>query len=280
MHGSEALANKTLEPASAAAALAAQGQRRWLEDRVARMVDQVVRLSVLDGDVALSSIWRIWRRKRDIYVAIRSITSRFKTSLHASGIFRHAFASTEARCFRAPGLDRAVAKWTRAPDQVPGGTLLFQIIIPGLGLEGRVLNRPPPRDLVSLDRPAPDQSLYVSVVETSPGTVTSGPRMANQPTRILATWQTDEGGVVWVVSHMADLLEDNRLLIQHVHDRARLAMRSGDWSAIHEAPGEDPSELRGFLLLRPSDNVGQILDLNFEFLRREFPRPSEPIEGA
>lgn len=245
------------------------------------MVKQVIRLGVLDGQVALSSVWRIWRSKRDIYVAIRSIAGRFKTSLHGSGLFRHAFVSTdEAARFRAPGLDRAVVKWTRGSNQVPGGTLLFQIIIPGLGLEGRVFNYPPPSNLVTLDRPGPDQSLYVSVVETSPGAVTSGPRMADQPTRTLARWQTEEGSVVWAVSHMSCLLEGCRLYIQQVHDRARLAMRSGDRFAIHDASGDEhePSELRGFVLLRPSDNVGQILDLNFEFLRREFPRSGVPFE--
>lgn len=245
------------------------------------MANQVIRLSVLDGRVALSSIWRIWRCKRDIYVAIRNIASKFKTSLHGSKTFRHAFVNThEADRLRAPGLDRAVLKWSRPSDQVPGGTLLFQIIIPGLGLEGRILNCPPPSNVVCLDRPASDQSLYVSVLETSPGTVTSDPRMADQPTRTLARWQTEEGGVVWVVSHLTHLLEGNRRFIQHVHDRARLAMRNSDPSAIHDAPGDAPSELRGFMLLTPSDNVGQIMDLNFEFLRREFPRPGVPSVGG
>ena len=38
-----------------------------------------------------SAVWRIWSQQNEIYLARRDIASELKTSLHSSGIYRHAF---------------------------------------------------------------------------------------------------------------------------------------------------------------------------------------------
>jgi hypothetical protein len=76
------------------------------------MPRQDIRFAVVEGERALSSVWVAWRNKRDVYVAIRTIATKFKTSLHRSGTFRHAFVTdAESERFQRPGSDRAIAKY-------------------------------------------------------------------------------------------------------------------------------------------------------------------------
>jgi hypothetical protein len=235
------------------------------------MPRDIVRFAVVDGPLALSSVWVVWRNKRDVYVAIRTIAFKFKTSLHESGQFRHAYVSdAEAERFQRKGCDRAIAKWRRPPEQVPGGTLVFQVLIPGCELGGKILKYPLPNKLVPLNRPSETEVAYVSIIETGPEAVTNGPQMAEGTTTRLAKWNTEEGGSIWVVSHSGSLSDGNRAYIAHYHELARAVVRGGERAAIHEQPGDDPSELRAVVTMRPSAGVGQIIDLNLEFLRREF----------
>src|SRR5687768_11158057 len=96
----------------------------------------VARFAVVDDqDRPLSSIWRVWSDKHDVYAAVRKLGHEFKTSLHATGRYLHAFSTDAvAARFHEPGRDRAVLKWLRPDEQVPGGTLLLQIVIPEPGL--------------------------------------------------------------------------------------------------------------------------------------------------
>lgn len=237
------------------------------------MPKPVLRVSVVDGPIALSSVWAIWCNKGDVYAGVRTIAGRFKTSLHASHRFRHAFTSdAEAARFRPTGADRAVMKWSRPAEQLSGATLLFQINIPGIGLEGKLLKYPLPKRLVALTRPTADELLRVSIVETSADTITKGPQMtADGSTKLLAQWPLTTGGTLWIVSHVEPLSAQHRASIEQIHALARHQAQA-NVAAIHDNATDDPSELRGFYLLTPDKGVGQVLDLSFEFLRRELPR--------
>ncbi len=228
----------------------------------------MARVAVVDDlDCLLSSIWRIWSSGNDVYIAVRSLGGIFKTSLHASGQYRHAFVNTsEAERFLPPGRDRAVVKWTRPDQQVPGGTLLFQVVIPEPGLASYLPHYALPRDLTRLARPPVNHVIYVSVVETESGTTTEGPKFADQPTEVIASWKADTGTTLWVVAHQARLTEENiAVLVQ-----AREAMRLNISKAILQDRNDaTPSELRSFLLLNSPDGVGRVLDISAEFLRRE-----------
>lgn len=157
------------------------------------------------------------------------------------------------------------------PKQVVGATLLLQIVIPGLGLGGKALKHPLPDNLITLDRPNDEQVLYVSVIESCHGIITFGPTMANAPTRTLGQWPTEEGGVVWIVSHLAELSNNNRAFILNKHNQVRTWMRGVDSKLTHDATDDAPSELRSLVMPPPSDGIAQIIDLSLEFLRTEFP---------
>ena len=58
--------------------------------------DHAVRIAVAASrNQSLSSIWRVWSNKNEVYLAIRSLASIFKTSLHSTGRYRHAFVRIE-----------------------------------------------------------------------------------------------------------------------------------------------------------------------------------------
>lgn len=227
---------------------------------------QVVRVGVVNNDGRLcSSIWRIWMHRFDLYVAVRSLSGRFKTSLHKSGKFRHAFVTEEeSEKFRGAGGDRAVHKWDRPSEQIAGGTLLFQVIIPEAGL---AVYRPTyklPKGLISLSRPFRDHVIYISAVETAAGVTTAGPRFADRPTTVLASWPIPDGRTLWLVSHDAIITNENLQVLRHIEE---LLEQSAQVGKLKEALDNDASELRGFFLMNSADGVGRVLDLSVDFHR-------------
>jgi hypothetical protein len=226
--------------------------------------DPALRIAVVDDDRLLSSVWRVWSNGDDVYVAVRSVAGEFKTSLHASGKFRHAFVTDAASArLRGPDKDRATSKWTRQAEQVPGGTLLMQIIIPGAGLGGYLPKYDFPAELVPLEPCGEDGVIYVSIVQTAPGVQTEGPTFP-APTKALSSWQLPSGSTIWVTAHAAKLLPGNREALNQIKQFAR---SKAEPTVLVDREGEPPSELRGFVILRASDGVGQVMDLSMEFLR-------------
>jgi len=236
----------------------------------------VVRFAVVDdASRPLSSIWRVWLHGDDIYAAVRSLAGEFKTSLHVSGRSRHAFATDEAaQRFLQPGRDRATSRWHRPDPQVPGGTLLLQIIFPEPALGASLSRYELPSGLVRLQPPPKNHVIYVSIVATAAGVKTEGPRFADRPTHTLASWRTPSDTTVWVVAHDALLTEDNLTALDNAR---RLATAVVDQAILPPRSDEQPSELRGFFILKTSDGVGRIIDHSMEFVRWSGASPAQDI---
>jgi hypothetical protein len=238
----------------------------------------VARFAVVDDQGRLlSSVWRVWSHGRDVYAAVRKLAVEFRTSLHASGRSRHAFVTDEAAGrFQEPGRDRATLKWRRPDQQVPGGTLLLQIIIPEPGLAAHLSRYELPRELIQLKPPPPNCVIYVSVVETAPDVTTEGPRFADRPTQVLSSWRTPDDTVIWVVAHDASLTEDNVKALRQVEQLATAAV---DRAVLPAKSEEQPSELHGFVILNTADGVGRLIDLSMEFVRCRMDG-QQPDQGA
>ena len=226
----------------------------------------VARFAVVDDrGRLLSSVWRVWSHGAHVYAADRGLTGEFKTSLHAGGRSRHAFVTNAAaERFREPGLDRAILKWNRPDLQVTGATLLLQILMPEPGLAAYLPRYDLPPTLIRLSRPAANHVIYVSVVETARGLTPEGPRFANRPTAVLTSWRTSEETMIWVVDHDEPLTEANLSQLSHIEQELTAAV---DPAMLDDAPVKSSSELRGFLLVDPTDGVGRVIDLSMEFLR-------------
>jgi len=60
--------------------------------------------------------------------------------------------------------------------------------------------------------------IYVSVVETEAGVNTEGPKFADQPTGVIASWEADTGSTLWIVAHEAPLTKENiAVLVNALH---------------------------------------------------------------
>jgi hypothetical protein len=86
------------------------------------MAADVIRFAVGGREDVRSSVWRLWARGNDLYLAARSFAGTSKISFHQSGINRFAVNSKTAR----PPL----ISWSRPPEIFPGWTVAFAILIP------------------------------------------------------------------------------------------------------------------------------------------------------
>jgi len=229
--------------------------------------ERVIRVGVAEGDSALSAVWRIWLNGSDVYVAIRNIAGEFKTSLHASGVYRHAFVTDQlSEQFRPVGADRAVSKWNRPPPQAKAGTLLFQILIPESELQPARHGLPLARDVVWLPRPPAGAVTYLSVLELvrlAPGLMPQFEGVSN--TTALASWPTDPRSMLWTMVFVAPITGEQAEQIASARVEITRQAVQRDLSGDHL---EEPrAHWRGFGLLQSPDGVGRIVDLNLEFLR-------------
>lgn len=173
-----------------------------------------------------SGTWRIWAEQNDIYVAMRSTAGEFKTSLHSSGKYRHAFTAAAERKYVRPGQDRAIFKWREPPWTEQGLRCLLEVVAPTDELT--VPNgEPDPAEKAKtvLIHPAPaGHAAVISVVATRPEVAVSRhPTPADGPSENLARWRLPNGCDVWIVgSHQElddafwDLVRDARTQIAEV----------------------------------------------------------------
>jgi hypothetical protein len=81
----------------------------------------------------MSTVFRVWVQRSDVYIAARSIAGTMKVSLHESGVWRMAFTTQhveQGSTFVAPTADRLMERWQRPPEYEPGWTAAFEIIVP------------------------------------------------------------------------------------------------------------------------------------------------------
>ena len=87
-----------------------------------------IRFAVGTRDDLYSSVWRLWANNNDLYLAARSHAMISKFSFHESGKYRFAVNSTIER--EDDVSDRALYKWTRPDEFIPGWTRCFGILVP------------------------------------------------------------------------------------------------------------------------------------------------------
>jgi hypothetical protein len=228
--------------------------------------ERAVRIGIAEDRKVLSAVWRIWLHGSDLYIASRNIAHTFKTSLHATGKFRHAFVSDVAsQKFRPAGTDRAVSKWDRPAPQAVGGTLLFQVLIPASELRPACHDQPMTPDVVWLPRAPTGAVTYISVLELVADA--SPPQFRGVATTThLASWPTDMESTVWVTAFVAPITAEQAREI----DRLRTGLRKQTAGLdLNDQPGEPRSHLRSFGIFRSLDGIGRLVDIDAEFLRDE-----------
>jgi hypothetical protein len=104
------------------------------------MAANEIRFAVGSRDDLRSSVWRLWAKGDDLYLAARSFASQTKISFHRSGICRVALNSISPR--------PALARWRRGPEIFAGMQHAFCIAVPPS------LTQRPLRDRLPDNKPA------------------------------------------------------------------------------------------------------------------------------
>jgi hypothetical protein len=218
--------------------------------------EQVARIAVAAaGGQAVSATWRIWSNNDEIYVAIRSLAGVFKSSLHSSGLFRHAFVKEDvSEKHQGPGRDRAVSKWEWPQPQVPMGTLLFQVVIPGAGLAS-FSTEPPSSDTQTVSAFGEDEVGYISVSELAAAAIGRPIRFGSTEARELASWQLPRGTRLSITWHLWPLTPSQcEMLSQRTTTVREAELRRRDG---HQGRGC----LRSFFAIVNPDGVGRLMDV-------------------
>jgi hypothetical protein len=156
--------------------------------------DQVVRFTIGTDFGPRSGVWRIWAHNDDVYVQHQGMRAEMKTSLHASGVNRHAMAESGAARWIPQG-DRAFLKWGPPADFDVGGKVLLAIIIPSahLTVPPEEPEESEKRKIVLIDPPSVGDATFVSIVLTEPTTEPTAPG------GILASWALPSRGHISIV---------------------------------------------------------------------------------
>lgn len=168
--------------------------------------DHAMYAAVIANGQVLSSVWRVWSKDDDIYLGVPTLRGDFKTSLHASGKFRHAFTNKKvAAKFLGSGRDRAVEKWNRPPPTPEGVVWLMQVAIPGAGL-GAHLDRYLISDMTKpLPVPNGNELLLLSVLLMPPELIGRSIGIDDRALHVLDSWLLKNGRVVavtWDLQHL------------------------------------------------------------------------------
>ena len=174
---------------------------------------QELRFAVGTAEAVQSTIWRLWAKKDDLYLAGRSYAGQVKISFHKSGICRIAGTSTEPR--------PALAKWTRPKRAGPGAIPLFAIHVPALEVKDAFREHlPPPAKKVDLIEPPAAGMKTIIFILASEREHTSGQftfLRDGAPTSIV--YQTVgrlnlTSEIVWVFAYQEVFKEEERKIVQ------------------------------------------------------------------
>jgi hypothetical protein len=225
--------------------------------------DHAVRIAVGTSEAeTMSSTWRVWSNNDEVYLAIRSLASIFKTSLHSSGLFRHAFVrEQDSEKHQGPGKDRAVSKWSRPTPQDPSGTLMFQIIIPGLGL-AVVPQQSLPKSTVIVPEYGVADVGYISVSEVDAEAASKPIRFGQTEATLLDSWRLPRGTVVQVTWHTYPLSPEQLPTMRGLPQMVNARLQSLPTSY------KSDERYRMFFVIENTDGVGRLLDVGVKPLLR------------
>jgi hypothetical protein len=161
----------------------------------------VIRFAVGSPNGPRGSIWRLWAKRNDVYIAARDLGRDFKASLHEFGGWREGLTAEHAAKWGVPGgQDRAVKLWQRHSEFAPGMTLAFRISVPW----SEVTPAPPladeKRPIVWIPPPPVGAITAFTVLYLAPWVpVTGWPGQRSMGTQLVGQVPLANGETVWVV---------------------------------------------------------------------------------
>lgn len=167
--------------------------------------DHAFYAAVVSDGKALSGSWRFWSNRDDIYVGVTPLREEFKTSLHQSGNFRHAFTSKHiAEKVLGKGVDRAIDSWKKPAPTPEGVTWLLQIVIPGACL-GVAPDHSLPEASHHLPMPGADEVLIVGLLFMPPELLGKKIKFDGAHLLVIDSWTLRNGTLVAIVCYIRPL---------------------------------------------------------------------------
>lgn len=159
-----------------------------------------VRFTIETPSGMTSNAWRVWTRKRSVYIACRDSMKDIKVSLHAGGRWRMGFTEEAANRLLPKGQNRAWEVWDEPPAQFPGAIKAFKLIFPLSELAVRPDQRKPSEweDVVHIEA-APPSKLTVATLFVTMGDI--GLRHESEPSFCLASLDIGGGRRAQLIIH-------------------------------------------------------------------------------
>ena len=228
-----------------------------MEEKKTHKSDYEICVCVTNKDgIPRSSVWNIWCSRDDIYLSTQGLKPIYKTSLHASGKFRHAFVDYEQSVkYQGPGKDRATQKWIRPIQQNSHGTWLFQVIILGAGLSQSDIGGSSDH---AIRLPSFDQhdTGYISLLELEEELSGKPIQFGNIPGAVIGHHQLKRGTHLYVVWHVHPLSPDQMPTVIGIPKMIRQEYSKRNFKA--------KSSHRSFLVIESVDRIGRLMDFGIK----------------
>jgi hypothetical protein len=227
-----------------------------------------VRWAVGSPSGARASVWRVWARRDEVYIAARGAASDMKISLHSSGRWRSAF--TERHLQRPkplipPGADRAFEKWIRPAEFAPGWTRGFSIIVPTSEVVPCDVVIDSPDEVLWIAAPLEGWAVHFDILLSTPeaaigsdGRGFATPEGYERATHVVTAFDLANGERVWVVSHAEQMTAEQVAMVEEVRTKIIGASTDGLREALSD-PG--PHDLHGIAIGYLGDGTRFYLDL-------------------
>jgi len=229
-------------------------------DRTARARQGVFRFCVGTASLPISSVWKIYVRRDDIYIFSSGLGSDLKASIHATGS-AHWSVSAEwflRRGFQFRNKDRHIVRWDRRNPEPNKAAHIFRIILPASELRPHGA-LPPAKRITWLAEPRPGTAWEIEVYLTPPRP--NAPSTAASPYRQLALLKMQSENWVVVLAHEEKVTrEKNGTLIAARRNSRKLVAQS----ALRHR------EVQAVGFLRSADNPPGLIELVLRagFLRK------------
>lgn len=198
---------------------------------------QVARFVVGTPGVAWASIWRVWvERDGSIYVAARTMASRFKASLHATGDWRIGFQHTATGGHRLPpGLRRTVFQFSPAREPRPGVMRAFTLVTPWFAVIPGTDGATVPRDTVWITPPDEDRKVECMLLITTPPVYASTWPGEKEGSGFISRIPLPDGRTLWIVSRIGAVTEEELAHWRAWREQSRAVVEGVGLGALQSA---------------------------------------------
>ncbi len=180
--------------------------------------DFVLRFGVGTPESRRSSVWRIWSKHSDVYLAPRNLAKTIKISFHKSGSWAFSFIDQVIQRLIQQNFwnrdSRHIDIWERTDNIASGITLAYRIVFPESELRVFPLDLSDQKTVNWITPPQSEQMVEVTIFFSRPGRQISGwPGKVKMNTLLLGNHSLPNGDILWVVYRYQEVTNGIRVAL-------------------------------------------------------------------